>query len=165
MQITSQNTLSLNHCSYTWSLLEYSHEKLKKAVILRYCQLLKKYLRFQRKAKLRAMSHQSLIATIAFLTLIVFFRPPGIIAKRCDRQVNVYAWNRCMECSINRFLGCPTGYRRVTGGEGVQRCTYFVHFGANYGRVAVPGCQHLCARTITQKECCDGFWGQDCQGI
>lgn len=110
------------------------------------------------------MSKRSPIASIAFLTLMVIFLPSSLIATRCDRQVNRYAWNKCMECSVNVFHRCPTGYRTVTNGEGIQRCTYFVNFGANFGRIAVPGCQHVCSRTVTQKECCAGFWGQDCQG-
>ena len=91
--------------------------------------------------------------------------PSILIAQRCDRQVYSNIWHRCSECNINVLQGCPIGYQQVTSGEGVQRCTIFLNFGPNLGRISVPGCQHLCRRTHMQKECCSGFWGQDCQGI
>lgn len=111
------------------------------------------------------MAERTPIESFAVLTLVVFFAPFGSIARRCDLQINTCAWNHCMECSVNTLYRCPNGYRTDTNGEGVQRCSYLVNFGANFGPVAVPGCQHLCSRTITRQECCDGFWGQDCRGI
>lgn len=70
-----------------------------------------------------------------------------------------------MECSVNAFFQrpCPSGYQQVTSGEGEQSCAYSVFFGFNFGSMRVPGCQHNCSRKITQKECCAGFWGKDCQ--
>lgn len=87
----------------------------------------------------------------------------AVLARRCDRSVTVYRWNPCMECSVNVFYRCPSFYTTVSIGEGEQRCSYLVNFGASFGLIAVPGCQHLCARTVFQRECCPGFWGQDCQ--
>ena len=99
------------------------------------------------------------------LLLLLMVVPLATLARRCNRPINVYSWNPCMECSVNVFHRCPAGYRTVTGGEGVQRCSYLVHFGANFGQLAVPGCQHLCSRIIIQRECCDGFWGRNCLGM
>lgn len=109
------------------------------------------------------MAKRSTISVFFLLNVIVFMLPSILIAQRCDRQVNSNIWHRCTECNINVLQGCPIGYHQVTSGEGVQRCTIFLNFGPNLGRISVPGCQHLCRRTLIQKECCSGFWGQDCQ--
>ncbi|KAJ7377675.1 Stabilin-2 [Desmophyllum pertusum] len=96
---------------------------------------------------------------------MIFVLPSVLIAKRCDRQVDRYVWSNCMECSVNAFLlnPCPSGYSQVTSGEGEQRCFFPVNFGFNFGVVFIPGCQHNCTQKITVKQCCDGFWGTDCQ--
>lgn len=101
------------------------------------------------------------------LTLCVILLPSVLIARRCDKQVDSFVWSNCLECSVNAFLPnpCPSGYSQITTGEGVQRCSYLVHFGFNFGLMSVPGCQHNCTRKITLTECCEGFWGADCQGI
>ncbi|XP_020611195.1 stabilin-2-like [Orbicella faveolata] len=99
------------------------------------------------------------------LLLCVILLPSVLIARRCDRQVDSLVWSNCLECSVNAFLPnpCPSGYTQITSGEGVQRCSYLVHFGFNFGLMSVPGCQHNCRRKVTQKQCCEGFWGTDCQ--
>lgn len=101
------------------------------------------------------------------LALFVILLPSVLLARRCDRQVDSFVWSNCLECSVNAFLPnpCPSGYSQITTGEGVQRCSYLVHFGFNFGLMSVPGCQHNCMRKVTQKQCCEGFWGMDCQGI
>lgn len=99
------------------------------------------------------------------LALCVILLPSGLRARRCDRQVDSFVWSNCLECSVNAFLPnpCPSGYSQITSGEGVQRCSYLVHFGFNFGLMSVPGCQHNCSRKVTQRQCCEGFWGTDCQ--
>lgn len=101
------------------------------------------------------------------LALCVILLPSVLRARRCDRQVDSFVWSNCLECSVNAFLlnPCPSGYSQITSGEGVQRCSYLVHFGFNFGLMSVPGCQHNCSRKVTQRQCCEGFWGTDCQGI
>lgn len=110
------------------------------------------------------MANRSTIPLNGFLSLVLLWLFSLAMARRCDHTVPVYSWNRCMECSLNRFHRCRPGYRTATGGEGIQRCSYLVNFGANFGHIAVPGCQHLCSRTIIRRECCAGFWGRDCRG-
>ena len=116
----------------------------------------------------RAMAKLAITTTTFLSTLcMIFVLPSVLIAKRCDRQVDRYVWSNCMECSVNAFLlsPCPSGYSQVTSGEGEQRCFFPVNFGFNVGVISIPGCQHNCTRKITVKQCCDGFWGTDCQGI
>ena len=110
------------------------------------------------------MAKRSTIPLNGFLSLVLLWLFSLAIARRCDRSVPVDSWTRCMECSLNRFQRCPRGYRILTGGDGIQRCSYLINFGANFGHIAVIGCQHLCTRTIIRRECCVGFWGRDCQG-
>ena len=110
------------------------------------------------------MANRSTIPLNGFLSLVLLWLFSLAIARRCDRSVSVDSWTRCMECSLNRFQRCPRGYRSLTSGEGIQRCSYLINFGANFGHIAVIGCQHLCTRTIIRRECCVGFWGRDCQG-
>ena len=110
------------------------------------------------------MANRSTIPLYGFLSLVLLWLFSLAIARRCDRSVPVDSWTRCLECSLNRFQRCPRGYRALTGGEGIQRCSYLINFGANFGHIAVIGCQHLCTRTIIRRECCAGFWGRDCQG-
>ena len=106
-------------------------------------------------------------AVWTFIGLCLIALSSIVAANRCDKQIDSYVWSNCMECSVNAFLHfpCPSGYKQVTSGEGEQRCSFPVHFGFNFGAMSVPGCQHNCTRKITQKECCEGHWGQDCQGI
>ena len=110
------------------------------------------------------MANRSPIPSNALLSLVLLWLVSLAIARRCDRSVTVYTWNYCMECSVNRFHRCPNRYRTETSGEGIQRCSYLLNFGANFGHITVPGCQHSCSQRITRRECCGGFWGQDCQG-
>lgn len=110
------------------------------------------------------MANRSTIPLYGFLSLVLLWLFSLAIARRCDRSVPVDSWTRCLECSLNRFQRCPRGYRALTGGDGIQRCSYLINFGANFGHIAVIGCQHLCSRTIIRRECCAGFWGRDCQG-
>ena len=102
-----------------------------------------------------------------FFAVYVILLPSLVVSKRCDKQIDSFVRSNCMECSVNAFFQrpCPSGYQQVTSGEGEQSCAYSVFFGFNFGSMRVPGCQHNCSRKITQKECCAGFWGQDCQGI
>ena len=102
-----------------------------------------------------------------FFAVCVISLPSLVVSKRCDKQIDSFVRSNCMECSVNAFFQrpCPSGYQQVTSGEGEQSCAYSVFFGFNFGSMRVPGCQHNCSRKITQKECCAGFWGQDCQGI
>lgn len=138
---------------------------LKEVVNLRSRLELRKLLQLSCSRAFPGMAKRSTISVFFLLNVIVFMLPSILIAQRCDRQVNSNIWHRCTECNINVLQGCPIGYHQVTSGEGVQRCTIFLNFGPNLGRISVPGCQHLCRRTLIQKECCSGFWGQDCQGI
>lgn len=114
-----------------------------------------------------AMIQQSTSVVREFFAVCVILLSSIVAAKRCDKQIDSFVWSNCMECSVNAFLQrpCPSGYQQVTSGEGEQSCSYSVYFGFNFGSMRVPGCQHNCTRKITQKECCVGFWGQDCQGI
>lgn len=110
------------------------------------------------------MAKRSTIPLNGCLSLVLLWLFSLAIARRCDRSVHVDSWTRCLECSLNRFQRCPRGYRALTSGDGIQRCSYLINFGANFGHIAVIGCQHLCTRTIIRRECCAGFWGRDCQG-
>ena len=110
------------------------------------------------------MANRLTIPSNGFLSLVLLWLFSLAIARRCDRSVRVYSWSRCMECSLNRFQRCLPGYRTLTGGDGIQRCSHLINFGPNFGHIAVIGCQHLCSRTIIRRECCAGFWGRDCQG-
>ena len=148
----------------TWSKLAVQII-LKEVVNLRSRLELRKLLQLSCSRAFPGMAKRSTISVFFLLNVIVFMLPSILIAQRCDRQVYSNIWHRCTECNINVLQGCPIGYQQVTSGEGVQRCTIFLNFGPNLGRISVPGCQHLCRRTLIQKECCSGFWGQDCQGI
>ena len=121
--------------------------------------------RLSEALQLQFMAKAEVIRTS--LALCVILLPSVLKARRCDRQVDSFVWSNCNECSVNAFLPnpCPSGYSQITTGEGVQRCSYLVHFGFNFGLMSVPGCQHNCTRKVTQKQCCEGFWGTDCQGI
>ncbi|XP_067024545.1 stabilin-2-like [Acropora muricata] len=109
------------------------------------------------------MAKRSTIPLNGCLSLVLLWLFSLAIARRCDRSVTVRSWSRCMECSLNRFQRCPRGYSTLTSGNGIQRCSYLINFGANFGHIAVIGCQHLCSRRIIRRECCAGFWGRDCQ--
>lgn len=98
--------------------------------------------------------------TFGFLSSCLAQRP-----GRCDQERETRRWSKCVECSVNRLRSCPSGYQKLTSGEGRQRCSFRAHFGFRFGFVKVRGCQHLCVKKIKIKECCDGFWGPDCQGI
>ena len=165
MQITVWNMVSSPKTrTPTWSKLAVQII-LKKVVNLRSRLELRKLLQLSCSRAFPGMAKRSTISLFFLLNVIVFMLPSILIAQRCDRQVYSNIWHRCTECNINVLQGCPIGYQQVTSGEGVQRCTIFLNFGPNLGRISVPGCQHLCRRTLILKECCSGFWGQDCQGI
>ena len=106
-------------------------------------------------------------AALTICALCVLRESVASLPSRCDGVRYIYAWGTCLECSLNALPGlsvCPSNYNKITTGQGIRRCSFRLHFGADFGYIIVPGCQHRCARTVVQKECCDGFWGSDCQG-
>ena len=109
----------------------------------------------------------SLFVMWAIIVLILWLSPPCLSQRRvgrCDQEREVRRWSKCAECSLNALMTCSSRFKQLTKGEGSQRCSFRAYFGFRFGYVNLRGCQHLCARKRRIKECCDGFWGPDCQG-
>ena len=102
------------------------------------------------------------VVVIVFLSSLVLLVEAQFCKKDVTRPVN--RWTRCMECSVNSKLRCPSPYQHSTPGEGLQVCSFIMLFGY-LGVQRVQGCRHICARDEKFSVCCDGFWGKDCQGI
>ncbi|KAH3876243.1 hypothetical protein DPMN_000080 [Dreissena polymorpha] len=62
---------------------------------------------------------------------------------------------------MNVFIDCPNGSTKISTFNGTEGCQYTQHYGLG-PNVSLEGCHHTCNRTIGIDECCDNFWGQNC---
>ncbi|XP_060632874.2 stabilin-2 isoform X1 [Anolis sagrei] len=75
--------------------------------------------------------------------------------NRCDINDTVIINGKCKSCSYTH--GCPPGTTPVPGKKEV---CFYLHY---YRMSLHPGCQRKCAKTITIRECCAGFFGSQCE--
>ncbi|XP_024125650.1 stabilin-1 isoform X1 [Oryzias melastigma] len=78
--------------------------------------------------------------------------PPG----RCDVQQRLEKKTDCTSCAAALTARCPRGFSHA----GTANCSYEVQIGNAH--MELQGCQHICAKTILQPQCCPGFWGPLC---
>ncbi|XP_073179767.1 stabilin-2 [Lepidochelys kempii] len=77
--------------------------------------------------------------------------------NRCDINDTVITTEKCNLCSYRSR--CPPGTKEFLGEK--KYCIYTENF---MGRTSIHiGCQPKCIKTIITRECCAGFFGQQCQ--
>uniref|UniRef100_A0A3B3BDQ0 Stabilin 1 n=1 Tax=Oryzias melastigma TaxID=30732 RepID=A0A3B3BDQ0_ORYME len=82
--------------------------------------------------------------------------PPG----RCDVQQRLEKKTDCTSCAAALTARCPRGFSHAGTPSLVHHCSYEVQIGNAH--MELQGCQHICAKTILQPQCCPGFWGPLC---
>ncbi|KAG8439430.1 hypothetical protein GDO86_005587 [Hymenochirus boettgeri] len=66
----------------------------------------------------------------------------------------------CMSCALNYNTNCSEGSKKITTGNGIRDCRYFLEI--NKFMLHLPGCRHTCLTQALEPLCCPGYWGPDC---
>ncbi|XP_069142065.1 stabilin-2-like [Argopecten irradians] len=82
------------------------------------------------------------------------------ILRFCNDTSTVTFRTKCVSCSDNADVECPSGTRKLTSNRGLSDCSYIVQFMGL--EISSSGCRHTCLEQIQIPKCCDGYWGQNC---
>ncbi|XP_070557587.1 stabilin-2-like isoform X3 [Ptychodera flava] len=82
---------------------------------------------------------------------------------QCNYGITRTSYTECVQCEMSHTGMCPTGSKATTSGQGLRDCSYSLRVPGHYIDVDLSGCRHECEHSITVRQCCDGYWGPQCQ--
>ena len=114
----------------------------------------------------------SLLRKMFSYSVILLSMFPGFLTlpgdRFCNQTYSTRFQTECTPCPQNLYVECPGGTEKVSAGRGYKDCFYMLNMGNetdNRAPVRIRGCRHYCRKTIVDVQCCDGYWGPDCNGM
>ncbi|XP_060071055.1 stabilin-2-like [Ylistrum balloti] len=102
------------------------------------------------------------VLSLVFTLQFYFQTTSGFLSilRFCNETSSFTFSTRCVSCSANAGVECPTETVKLTKHRGMSDCTYTINFAGI--EFSSGGCRHVCQEMAQIPKCCEGYWGSNC---